>query len=103
MSEPPIQRFWFRPRTFGIGATPVTWEGWLVTLAFVVLITVTVSYGAPWGQGPRAVLAYLHTRHNVGFHDIWPQHAPVVMAVVVEIAGFIALVRWKTSGPWLPH
>ena len=32
-------RPWFRPRKFGVGWTPATWEGWLVTLlgmAFVM-------------------------------------------------------------------
>jgi hypothetical protein len=24
-------RYWFRPKTVGYGATPTTWEGWLLT------------------------------------------------------------------------
>ena len=98
-----MRRYWFRPRTFGIGATPITWEGWVLTLGFVVLLLLTVSYDAPWAQGPRAVLAYLHTRHHLPFHTLWPDHAPAVIAVVAEVVGFVALVRWKTSGPWLPR
>lgn len=27
--------YWFRPRRFGYGATPATWQGWAVTLGFV--------------------------------------------------------------------
>jgi hypothetical protein len=101
MDEQPTQRFWFRPRTVGLGATPVTWEGWLVTLAFVVLVLATVSAGAPWGEGPAAVSAYLQTRHHIGFDELWSQHRPACLAVVLEVIGFIALVRWKSSGPWL--
>lgn len=26
-----MSRYWFRPKTYGYGATPVTWEGWAVT------------------------------------------------------------------------
>lgn len=26
--------YWFRPKLYGYGATPVTWQGWAVTTAF---------------------------------------------------------------------
>jgi hypothetical protein len=26
-----MTRYWFRPKHFGYGATPCTWEGWLFT------------------------------------------------------------------------
>lgn len=26
--------YWFAPKRFGYGATPVTWQGWVVTLGF---------------------------------------------------------------------
>jgi hypothetical protein len=31
-------RPWFRPKRDGLGWTPVTWEGWLVTLASVAAV-----------------------------------------------------------------
>ena len=34
MSERP----WFGPKRRGIGWTPVTWEGWLVTLCSMVIV-----------------------------------------------------------------
>lgn len=30
--------YWFAPHLFGYGATPVTWQGWALTLGFVVVI-----------------------------------------------------------------
>ncbi len=27
--------YWFVPKIFGFGATPVTWQGWVLTLLFV--------------------------------------------------------------------
>jgi hypothetical protein len=30
---PTEKRAWFRRRTFGYGWTPVTWQGWLITIA----------------------------------------------------------------------
>jgi hypothetical protein len=31
--------FWFKPKTYGYGATPVTWEGWALVAAYVLLIS----------------------------------------------------------------
>ena len=33
-----MARYWFRQKTFGCGATPNTWQGWLFTLAGVALV-----------------------------------------------------------------
>jgi hypothetical protein len=30
--------YWFVPHAFGFGATPVTWQGWALTLGFVALV-----------------------------------------------------------------
>ena len=30
--------YWFKPKTNGYGATPVTWQGWVVTMAAVAVI-----------------------------------------------------------------
>jgi uncharacterized membrane protein AbrB (regulator of aidB expression) len=30
--------FWFRPKTFGYGATPTTWEGWAVVAGYGLVI-----------------------------------------------------------------
>ncbi|MCA9366439.1 hypothetical protein KC722_02560 [Candidatus Kaiserbacteria bacterium] len=32
------ERYWFKRKLFGWGWTPVTWQGWLVTLSVVVAI-----------------------------------------------------------------
>jgi hypothetical protein len=34
-----VTTYWFKPKRYGYGATPVTWQGWLVTVAafFVVM------------------------------------------------------------------
>lgn len=31
-------RYWFVPELFGIGATPVTWQGWGLTIGFSALL-----------------------------------------------------------------
>ncbi|WP_242184952.1 hypothetical protein [Sphingomonas sp. CARO-RG-8B-R24-01] len=35
--------YWFVPKAFGIGATPVTWQGWALTIGFVVLAMLAVT------------------------------------------------------------
>ena len=36
--------YWFKPKTFGYGATPTTWEGWtLVTVYTLVLVAGIVA------------------------------------------------------------
>ena len=35
---------WFAPKRYGYGATPVTWQGWALTLGFVlVMIALAVA------------------------------------------------------------
>jgi Na+-transporting NADH:ubiquinone oxidoreductase subunit NqrB len=32
------ERYWFKRKWFGWGWTPATWEGWLITLAYIALL-----------------------------------------------------------------
>jgi hypothetical protein len=34
--------YWFVPKRFGYGATPVTWQGWVVTLGFTGALLLAV-------------------------------------------------------------
>jgi hypothetical protein len=37
---------WFAPKRYGLGATPVTWQGWALTLGFVgILILLSREFG----------------------------------------------------------
>ena len=40
-----MARYWFRQKTFGYGATPVTWQGWAVTLVSAGLL-LAIVFGA---------------------------------------------------------
>jgi O-antigen/teichoic acid export membrane protein len=33
-----MSHYWFKPKRYGYGATPVTWEGWALTVAVVVVV-----------------------------------------------------------------
>ena len=75
-------RYWFKPKQYGFGAVPVTWEGWAFTLVIAVLIAAASAYliagGAP------SLMAIV----------VW---AVIVAAIV---AGSVPVVRSKTEGSW---
>ena len=35
---------WFKPKTYGYGATPVTWQGWAIVAGFVAAV-VLLAWG----------------------------------------------------------
>ena len=36
-------KYWFKPKRFGWGFTPISWEGWIAT-AIVVIILLFIAY-----------------------------------------------------------
>lgn len=36
--------YWFVPKLFGYGATPVTWQGWALTIGFSLLLVLDVRF-----------------------------------------------------------
>ncbi len=76
-----MTQYWFRPKRFGYGATPITWQGWAVTIA-TVLAMVAVNSGLP-----------LVGRHH------WT--LPAMLAFDVLALAFLFVVcRRKTEGEW---
>jgi hypothetical protein len=73
--------YWFKPKRFGYGATPSTWEGWAVVAAFCSLIWLSV--------------AVLVTHQN---------SAPIFLGTIaVMLAATVALFvicKKKTDGSW---
>jgi amino acid permease len=39
-----LNKYWFKPKKYGYGATPSTWEGYIATLLFVVIIFLITKY-----------------------------------------------------------
>ena len=42
--------YWFVPKLFGFGATPVTWHGWALTLGFCAALLIDIRFlpGEPY-------------------------------------------------------
>ncbi|MEI9964284.1 MAG: hypothetical protein WDM92_05875 [Caulobacteraceae bacterium] len=77
-----MNRYWFKPKTYGYGATPSTWEGWLVTIGFCVAAVVVATVGP-----------HLWTDHRMGA-------LAAGAAFAALLAGFIWLCWIKTAGEW---
>jgi len=73
--------YWFKPKQFGYGATPVTWQGWAVTIGSVLIIAAATA----WLTTLTAFSSWF-----------W-------VAVLVDIAvivGLLEITRRKTEGEW---
>ncbi|HVX34614.1 MAG TPA: hypothetical protein VHC71_00155 [Hyphomicrobium sp.] len=76
-----MAEYWFRPKKYGFGATPITWQGWAVTLA-TVLAMVAVT-----------VFLRLHTRSFLGLVGLFAFDA-LALGVLLVVS------RRKTDGEW---
>jgi hypothetical protein len=36
-----MTKYWFKPKSYGYGMMPISWEGWLVTLIFVGILALS--------------------------------------------------------------
>lgn len=76
-----MPRYWFRPKQFGYGATPSTWQGWLFTIAGALLI---------------AALAF-----GVDFvRDNMMRLILVAVGVPLVLIPFLWITHAKTEGGW---
>ena len=67
--------YWFKPKAFGYGATPVTWQGWAVVAGFVALVGILVRWAMP-------------------------QH-PMFLVLLVPLTLALVWISWaKTDGDW---
>jgi hypothetical protein len=77
---------WFRPKRFGYGAVPVTWQGWLLTFVSAAVIA---------GCATASILAdLLHWLHR-------DAAITICLALGVVTIGILTIVaRAKTDGDW---
>jgi hypothetical protein len=78
-----MARYWFRPRRYGYGATPTTWEGWALTVAVAAIVAISV-----------VAMNLLADRANF---VVWIAWAAIIAAVVVS---FVRISRQRTDGEW---
>jgi urea transporter len=76
-----MKRYWFRQKQFGYGATPNTWEGWLLTVVGILLVTGIVFLGPS-------------IRDN-GLRALW-----VALGIPAVLVPFCVVAWLKTEGGW---
>jgi len=79
-------RYWFRPKSFGYGAAPITWQGWAVTLG-----SATITVGA--------ILAIVVSEAR-DWPDRRPFQAACLIVLLATMIASIAVSRAKTDGEW---
>jgi len=79
--------YWFKPKTFGYGASPANWQGWVATFAFIAIVVVVAPVVLAWQANPLT--------GPTGW-----QIAAWLLVSVVLAAVFIWLARAKTDGQW---
>jgi hypothetical protein len=78
-----MARYWFKPRRYGYGATPVTWEGWVLTVAVAAIVAISV-----------VAMNLLADRANFA---VWIAWAAIIAAMVIS---FVRISRQRTDGEW---
>ena len=76
-----MPKYWFRQKRFGYGATPNSWQGWLLTLASCLL-----AFGI--------VLAGPAIRDN-GLRMLW-----LVGGLALVLVPSLIIAHRKTEGGW---
>ena len=74
-----MSTFWFRPKRYGYGATPVTWQGWALTLGTVAVMVAVSLY------------LRLNERHDWGL-------ALMLGFDALALAALLVVTRHKTEG-----
>lgn len=79
------QKYWFRPKPFGYGFMPITWEGWLATMILIGLVVLSAYTN---GIIPENAEAEPTIREALRF----------VFDISILISVFTALMRDKVRG-----
>jgi hypothetical protein len=80
-----MSEFWFKPKRHGCGATPSHWKGWLLTIAFSVILP---AISLPF------LLSLTDETRTVGL-IIW------CAAVMASVWAFTVVAKAKTDGEWM--
>jgi len=78
-----MTQFWFRPKRYGYGATPTTWQGWAVTFAFAAAMAASIV-AVERLAGPTNTAAWLG----------WAAF------MLVALLWFVQFSRRRTEGEW---
>jgi len=77
-----MQHYWFKPKRYGFGAAPSSWQGWALTIAYVAIVAALGAWmGAEEGEVATRALPFIAT----------------VLALTILFVG----IAWRTTeGGW---
>jgi hypothetical protein len=73
--------YWFKPKRYGYGATPVTWQGWSITLATAIVVGLSSALAPIFGASKPWLLVAI----------------PIDLLLIVAL---FVVSRRKTDGEW---
>jgi hypothetical protein len=76
-----MTEYWFKPRRYGAGANPVTWQGWATIVAFPVVAAVVLL--AIFAVTPPIVAFTLYA-----------------ILIPAAMVAFFSFLNKKTDGDW---
>jgi hypothetical protein len=81
-----MTEYWFKPKQYGYGATPISWKGWAFSLvAVAALLAVVMLMLVPAPGGAR--------------HPTWEIGLGCTLVVTI-LAVFNSFAKSKTDGEW---
>jgi hypothetical protein len=80
-----MARYWFRPKRYGFGATPATWEGWALGGVYLVVIIAASAMFLPSGGEPASTWDWLG----------WAAIIALATAVTVIVSFYKTEGRWR--------
>ena len=92
---------WFRRRARGLGYNfvPVTWQGWVLTLALTPILLATVFAGDPSMAKPSSYAFFVKAKALLRLNGV--HMSPVMVAVLIVAEVLLAFVPggglWKTQ------
>jgi hypothetical protein len=92
---------WFRRTTrrwgYGYNFVPVTWQGWVMTVALAPVVLATVFAGDPsMAKQPSSFAFFVKTKALFGLNGVHLSPLTVAALIVGESLGFLFLILWKT-------
>jgi len=73
---------WFKPKRYGFGAAPSSWQGWALTIAYVAIVTAL----AVWFSADGAQVE---------------QRAPSFIVITLVLTIIFVGIAWRTTeGGW---
>jgi hypothetical protein len=78
-----MTQYWFKPKSYGYGATPITWEGWAVTFLAAAFVA-----------GSIVAMNLLVDTSNVVAWLVW------AALIAAATWWFVQFCRRRTEGEW---